>query len=95
VMRDYAEREKFSYRVVWSSEAFLNIPISAHPSVPQDKVLAVRNALIGMSSDPAGRKILAESAELVKQPPPYGFIAAADREFDNVRRFLRNSVVKE
>jgi phosphonate transport system substrate-binding protein len=95
VMRDYAQRENFGYRAVWSSEPYLNIPISAHPSLPQDKVLAVRTALVGMSSDPAGQKILAASAELVKQQPPYGFIAASDREFDNIRRFLRNSVVKE
>lgn len=95
VMRDYSEREGFAYRIIWSSEPFLNIPISAHPSVPEDKVRAVRSALVGMSSDPAGQKILAESAELVKQRPPYGFVAASDREFDNIRRFLRNTVVKD
>jgi phosphonate transport system substrate-binding protein len=95
VMRDYAEREKFSYRVVWSSEPYLNIPISAHPSVPKDTVRAVRDALVGMSKDPQGRKILAQSGELVKQRPPYGFVASNDREFDNIRRFHRDSVVKD
>ena len=95
VMRDYCEREKFAYRIIWSSEPYLNIPIAAHPSVPEDKVRAVRAALVGMSSDPAGQKILAQSAELVKQPPPYGFIAASDRDFDNIRRFHRNSAVKD
>lgn len=95
LMRDYAEREKFSYRVIWSSEPFLNIPISAHPSVPPEKVRAVRDALVGMVADPAGLKVLAESADLVKQRPPYGFVAAADRDFDNYRRFFRNSVVKD
>jgi phosphonate transport system substrate-binding protein len=94
-MRGYAEREKFAYRAVWSSEPFPGIPVSAHPSMPQDKVRAVRNALVGMSADPAGLKILAESAALVKQPPPYGFVAAADRDFDNYRRFFRNSVMKD
>lgn len=95
LMRDYAEREKFAYRIVWSSEPYLNIPISAHPSVPQDKVRAVRSALLAMSDDAAGQKILAESAELVKQRPPYGFVEASDRDFDNYRRFFRNSVVKD
>ena len=95
VMRDYAEREKFAYRIIWSSEPYLNIPILAHPSVPKDKVDAVRKALVGMSKDAQGQKILAQSGELVKQPPPYGFVASDDREFENIRRFHRNTVIKE
>ena len=95
VMRDYAERERFNYRVVWSSEPYLNIPISAHPSVATDKVRAVHKALVGMARDPEGAKILAASAELVKQQPPYGFVSATDKDFDNIRRFFRQSVVKD
>jgi phosphonate transport system substrate-binding protein len=95
LMRDYAERKRFAYRILWSSEPFLNIPISAHPSVPQDKVREVRDALVGMSSNLAGLGILAESAALVKQHPPHGFVTASDRDFDNYRHFFRNSVVKD
>lgn len=95
VMRDYAERERFAYRVIWSSEPYLNIPITAHPSVPADKVRAVRAALVGMAEDPEGAKILAASAELVKQQKPYGFVAASDADFENYRRFFRDSVMKE
>jgi phosphonate transport system substrate-binding protein len=95
VMRNYAEREKFAYRTIWSSEPYLNIPIAAHPSVPTNQVRAVRDALVGMSKDREGQKILALSGELVKQPPPYGFVAASDRDFDNIRRFHRDSVVKD
>jgi phosphonate transport system substrate-binding protein len=95
VMRDYGERERFAYRVVWSSEPFLNIPISAHPSVPPDKVRAVRAALVGMADDPEGAQILAASAALIKQKPPHGFVAAGDRDFENYRRFFRNALVKD
>jgi phosphonate transport system substrate-binding protein len=95
VMRAYGERERFAYRVIWSSEPFLNIPISAHPSVPPDKVRAVRAALVGMAQDPEGAKILAASAELIKQEPPHGFVAAGDRDFENYRRFFRNALVKD
>lgn len=95
IMRDYAEREGYQYRVLWTSEPYLNIPISAHPSVPAKKVKAVQDALVAMSSDPEGAKILAASAELIKQKPPYGFMAATDRDFDNYRRFYRNTLVKE
>ncbi|WP_333840952.1 phosphate/phosphite/phosphonate ABC transporter substrate-binding protein [Pelomicrobium sp.] len=94
IMRDFAHREQVEYRVLWSSEKYLNIPISVHPSVPKDKVAKVREALIHMAADPEGARILAASAELVKQKPPYGFVAAEDAEFDNVRRFYRTSLVK-
>lgn len=95
VMRDYGERERFVYRVVWSSEPFLNIPISAHPSIPPDKVRAVRAALVAMADDRDGAKILSASADLVKQKPPHGFVAAGDRDFENYRRFFRNALVKD
>lgn len=94
IMRDFANREQVEYRVLWSSEKYLNIPISVHPSVPKEKVAKVRQALIHMAADPEGARILAASAELVKQKPPYGFVAAEDAEFDNVRRFYRTSRVK-
>lgn len=95
VMRDYAEREGFQYRALWTSEPYLNIPISAHPSVPTDKIKAVQAALVSMSSDPKGARILAASAQLIKQQPPFGFIAASDKDFNNIRHFYRNAQVKE
>ncbi len=95
VMRDFANRQQIEYRVLWSSEEFLNIPISAHPAVSAGVVKAVRDAFVQMNDDPAGRKILADSANLVKQDPPYGFIAANDGEYDNVREAYRRSIVKD
>lgn len=91
VAQAYADRQNIEYRVLWSSEEYLNIPLSAHPSVPKEKVKAVRDALIGMASDPDGQKILAESAQLIQQKPPFGFVAAKDSEFENVRKLYRNS----
>jgi phosphonate transport system substrate-binding protein len=94
VMREYAKRENIEYRVLWSSEEYLNVSLSAHPSVPREKVKAVSDALLQMADDPEGAKILASSAELIKQKPPLGFIAAKDSEFDNMRRFYKNTLVK-
>lgn len=95
IMRDYAERERFAYRVLWSSEPYLNIPISAHPSIPAAKVKAVQAALVGMAADPEGGKILAASAHLIKQQPPFGFIASSDKDFNNIRQFYRKALVKD
>lgn len=93
VMRDFARREQIAYRVLWSSEAYLNIPISAHRALPVATVKAVREAFLLMQDDPAGRQVLEESANLIKQGPPHGFVAANDREYDNVRELYRRSLV--
>jgi phosphonate transport system substrate-binding protein len=93
VMRDYAQRENMPYRVLWSSDKFLNLALSAHPSVPAETIKAVRAAFIQMADDPEGAKVLASSAEVLKQPP-LAFIAARDSEFENMRRFYRSTLVK-
>ncbi|MBI1891653.1 MAG: phosphate/phosphite/phosphonate ABC transporter substrate-binding protein [Burkholderiales bacterium] len=93
IARDFALRQQLAYRVLWSSEEFLNIPISVHPSVPADKAEAVRAALFGMSADSEGKKILAESAAVIHQSPPFGFVKASDADFDNARRFYKSSLV--
>ena len=94
VMRAFAQRENIAYRVLWSSDKFLNLALSAHPSVPADTVKAVRKAFLQMADDPEGAKVLAASAEVLKQGSPLVFIAARDSEFENMRRFYRNTVVK-
>lgn len=95
VMFEYARREGVKYRVLWSSESYLNMPIAAHPSIPQNIVTVVRSAFLGMAKDPEGRKILEASAALIKQNPPYGFIRAQDHEYSNYRKFYKHSQVKE
>lgn len=94
VMRDYAQREHIKYRVLWASEGYLNLPISAHPSVPLEKVTAVIAALVNMAKDPDGLKILEASAALIKQSPPLGFVPAEDREYENYRHFYKTTQVK-
>lgn len=94
VMRAFAQRENTPYRVLWSSEKFLNLALSAHPSVPADTVKAIRAAFLQMADDPEGAKVLATSAAVLKQPEPLVFITARDSDFENMRRFYRNTLVK-
>jgi len=93
VMRAFAEREHVAYRVLWSSEPYLSIALSAHPSVPAKKVKAVREAFLHMADDPEGIKVLEASAALLKTSPVH-FIAAKDADFENMRRFYRTTQVK-
>jgi phosphonate transport system substrate-binding protein len=94
VMRAFAKRENIAYRVLWSSEKYLSLALSAHPSVPAEKVKAVREAFLHMADDPEGAKVLASSADVLKQGVPLRFITAKDADFDNMRRFYRTTLVK-
>jgi ABC-type phosphate/phosphonate transport system substrate-binding protein len=94
VMRAFAQRENIAYRVLWSSEKYLSLALSALPSVPGEKVKAVREAFLQMADDPDGAKVLASSANVLKQAAPLRFTAAKDADFDNIRRFYRTTLVK-
>jgi phosphonate transport system substrate-binding protein len=93
VMRDFARRESFRYRVIWASPDYLGLPLAAHPKVSKDKVNAVRDAFVGMGSDPEGMRILATSSAVIKQKPLPGFLAATDKDYENVVEFYRTSLV--
>lgn len=95
VMREFSEREGFAYRVIWSSEKYQTLPLSAHPRLPAGQVRALQEAAIGMVDDPEGAAILARSAAIIKQRPPLGFAAASDRDYENYRRFYKTTLVRD
>ena len=87
VIENYARRENFRYRVLWSSMLYLDLPVMANPTVPKSKVKAVQSALIGMADDPEGRKILEAGSLLLKLSGEPGFIAADNQDYSNYREF--------
>jgi phosphonate transport system substrate-binding protein len=89
VMQEYAKREDFKFRALWTSEPYLDIPVAAHPRVPMQVAKAVQNALSGMAADAEGLKILQASANVIKQEPPWGFVPAQDAEYLNQREVYR------
>jgi len=94
VMRAFAQRENIAYRVLWSSDKYLSLALSALPSVPPETVKVVREAFLRMADDPEGAKVLASSAAVLKQASPLRFVASKDSDFDNMRRFYRTTLVK-
>jgi phosphonate transport system substrate-binding protein len=94
VMQAFAQREHVAYRTLWSSDKYVTLALSAHPNVPADAVKAVREAFLKMTDDPEGQRVLAASADVLKQPTPLQFIASKDSEFDNIRKFYRTTLVK-
>jgi phosphonate transport system substrate-binding protein len=94
VIAEYAKREGLNYRSLWASEPYLDLALMAHPRVPLAAVERLRAALVGMASDPEGQRVLEASAGLIRQKPPFGFVAAENRDYDNYRRFYRATVVR-
>lgn len=95
VMRDFAAREGLHYRVLWESQPYHNLPISAHPRVAPKVAEAVARAFARMRDDPKGMKVLADSAAIIKQEPPYGFEAASPAEYQNYLDFYRQTLVQD
>lgn len=94
VLENYARREGFTYRALWTSDGYHGLPVIANPTVPVEKVEAVRKALIGMSADPEGQRVLRAGAELLKLKKPVGFLRAGDEDYANYRRFYQTTLVK-
>ena len=93
IMENYARREDIRYRTIWRSEVYQDLAVMANSRVPAATVEAVRNALVGMARDEEGRKILRAGAELLKLDGAPGFVAADDQDYENYRRFYRNTVL--
>lgn len=93
IMENYARRENYRYRTIWRSEVYYDLPVMANPRVPRAKVEAVANALVGIAQDEEGKRILRAGAELLKLEGTPGFVAATDRNYDNYRRFYRNTAL--
>jgi phosphonate transport system substrate-binding protein len=95
VMRGFAARENLSYRVLWESQPYHNLPVSVHPRVPKAVAEAVRQAFVGMDGDAEGARVLAASAAIIQQKPPFGFLLATPQDYQNYTDFYRATVVKD
>jgi len=95
VMKAFSIRENVNYRVLWESKPFLNLPIAAHPRVPKAVMDAVKLAIEGMDTDPAGIHILEASAQTVGQKSPLGFRASSPADYQSYTNFYKHTLVKD
>jgi len=93
VMANYSRRENLRYRVLYESEPYLDLAIMAHPTVPDAIAASVRAAFVGMAADPEGRRVLDAAAASIGAASAPGFVAAANADYDNYRRFFRHTRV--
>ena len=95
VMKAFAAREGVRYRVLWESPAYHNLPVAVHPRVPEKVAELVRQAFAEMGNEPEGVKVLEESARVIQQKPPYGFLPASPKDYQNYIEFYRTTLVKD
>lgn len=93
VMAQYSRREGVKYRVLWSSDPYMDLVVMAHPRVPVNIVEKVRLAFIGMSGDAEGIKILQAVSDKIKSEKSLAFVAAHDADYANYRLFYRHTQV--
>ena len=94
VMEHFSRRMGFQYRVLWSSPLYHDLCVMVNPRIPKAKAALVKAALVGMSKDPQGRKILEAGAELLKIDDEPGFVSADNRDYDSYRAFYKHSRVR-
>lgn len=93
ILREYREREALTYRVLWATEPYLDMPIMANPNVPDEVVNKVVSSMVGMPGDPAGLSALMASANALGLKEHWSFLRANDLEYENYRQFYRNAIV--
>jgi len=90
LMAAFALREGLSYRVLWQSDLFRDIPVMALDHVPQAVITAVQMALVAMGDDPEGLAVLRQVAEVWGINKPVPFVHADDADYESYRRFYRS-----
>lgn len=81
-LAQYAEREGVKFREIFTSDAYPELAVIAHPRLHGDLIARVQKALIGMKDDPRATEILVRGKTK-------GFEPATDRDYDGVRRVYR------
>lgn len=95
LLEGFATREKRKLRVLWSSEPYFDLALMASPRVSPAQAQAVRDAFVGMKSDPKGRLVLENASKAVGMNETAGFVAADGRDYANYVRFFENLPLKQ
>ena len=81
-LTQYAAQHGLSYREVFTSDGYADLPISVHPRIPSATADVLRKALLNMRTDPKAAPALAAGSFA-------GFYPATDRDYDNARKVYK------
>jgi phosphonate transport system substrate-binding protein len=91
LVEGYTRREGKKFRVLWSSEPFLDLALMVSGKVPEKDIKAVSAAFMGMYKDPRGQEILHQASKEVGLPNDAYFIPANGNDYAAYRRFYQSA----
>lgn len=91
LIEGYANREKKSFRVLWTSEGYHDLALMAASKVPESDLKAVASAFTGMHKDPKGKEILHRASQEVGLAQDAYFIPSSGSDYASYRRFYQNA----
>ncbi|WP_341709577.1 PhnD/SsuA/transferrin family substrate-binding protein [Limnobacter sp.] len=83
----FTEKQGTKFRVLWTSESYLDLALMASSKVSTKDVRAVANAFVNMHKSKAGALILKQASESVGMDPNSHFLSATDKDYESYRRF--------
>jgi phosphonate transport system substrate-binding protein len=83
----FTEKQGTRFRVLWTSESYLDLALMASSKVSTKDVRAVANAFVNMHKSKAGALILKQASESVGMDPNSHFLSATDKDYESYRRF--------
>jgi phosphonate transport system substrate-binding protein len=91
LVESYTRREGKKFRVLWSSERFLDLALMASSKVPEAELRRVSAAFVDMYKDPKGRDILHQASKEVGLPNDAYFVAASAADYAAYKRFYQSA----
>ena len=91
LVEGYSRREGKKFRVLWSSEPFMDLALMASSKVPENDLKAVSAAFMGMAKDPKGLEVLHQASKEVGLPNDAYFIPATGADYAAYRRFYQSA----
>lgn len=87
----FTEKQGTKFRVLWTSESYLDLALMASSKVSTKDVRAVANAFVNMHKSKAGALILKQASESVGMDPNSHFLSATDKDYESYRRFYASA----
>lgn len=91
LIEGFSEKQGTKFRVLWTSESYLDLALMASSKVKAKDVRAVAAAFHNMHKSKVGAEILKQASESVGMDPSSHFLPASDKDYDSYRRFYSSA----
>jgi phosphonate transport system substrate-binding protein len=91
LVESYTRREGKKFRVLWSSEPYMDLALMASSKVPEKDLKAVSAAFMGMYKDPKGQELLHQASQEVGLANDAYFVPASGADYASYRRFYQSA----